>query len=321
MRERLGLVMGWVSIIVNTVLFGIKLYAGWKAGSVAMVADAWHTLSDSFTSVVVVVGFLISARPADRRHPFGHGRAESVAAIVIGTLLGVVGFRFLATSIEHLGARQAARFGVGSIAVFAASAVVKETLAQCSFWVSRRLGSTALRADGWHHRSDAVASAVIVAGAFLAPSWWIDAVLGVVVSGLVIHAAFDIVFTNSHHLLGEKLDPATEERIRSLIAQAGPEASDVHHFHVHRYGDHVELSFHLRLTPQMRVGDAHGVADEIERRLKREMNIDATVHVEPTRLPCYEPPRSLPSHGEKVEVQTGNVGAPLVHGGDDGRLS
>lgn len=84
-KRSLGLIEGWVSIVLNTILFGVKYWVGTASGSVAMIADAWHTLSDTLTSVVVIVGFRVSARPADGEHPFGHGRAEAISSIIIGT--------------------------------------------------------------------------------------------------------------------------------------------------------------------------------------------------------------------------------------------
>ena len=90
----LGYIEGGISLLVNTLLFGLKYWVGLQTGSVAILADAWHTLSDSLTSLVVILGFKISSTPPDRKHPFGHGRAEVISSIIIGTLLAIVGFEF-----------------------------------------------------------------------------------------------------------------------------------------------------------------------------------------------------------------------------------
>ncbi len=100
--KTLGYLEGWLSVGLNTALFFFKYWAGTRFGSVAMVADAWHTLSDTLTSVVVIVGFFIASRPADKGHPFGHGRAEPIGAVVIAVLLAVVGVNFLQESINRL---------------------------------------------------------------------------------------------------------------------------------------------------------------------------------------------------------------------------
>ena len=94
-KQQLGYLEGWLSSVLNVVLFGLKLWVGMMAGSVAMIADAWHTLSDTLTSVIVLVGFWISGKPKDKEHPFGHGRAELIGAIIIAILLALVGFSFL----------------------------------------------------------------------------------------------------------------------------------------------------------------------------------------------------------------------------------
>jgi cation diffusion facilitator family transporter len=177
-KQQLGYIEGWLSTVLNTLLFGLKLWVGIRAGSVAMVADAWHTLSDTLTSIVVIFGFWIAGKPQDREHPFGHGRAEVIGAVVIGTLLAVVGFNFLVKSYHQLRNPQHVNFSLFSIVVFAISIVLKEALAQFSLWAGKKVKSQSLIADGWHHRSDAIASALIVIGALFGKTfWWIDGVL------------------------------------------------------------------------------------------------------------------------------------------------
>ena len=106
---------GWVSIVGNILLFILKFWAGIVSGSIAIIADAWHTLSDSLTSVVVLVGVKLSLRPADREHPFGHGRAELIAALVIGVLLSVVAFNFVVEGVQRLRERQEVNYGTFAI--------------------------------------------------------------------------------------------------------------------------------------------------------------------------------------------------------------
>ena len=278
----LGMLEGWVSVVLNTLLFGVKFWFGRASGSVSMVADAWHTLSDTLTSVVVIVGFFIMARPADREHPFGHARAEGISAIVIGVLLAVVGGSFLLDSVRRLVNFQAAAFSVAAIVVFAASIVLKEALAQFAFWAGKKINSRAVTADGWHHRSDAIASALIVVGALVGRSvWWIDGALGIAVSLLILWTAVGIVRGSSSPLLGEAVDAVAEQRIADAIRREYPAVEDVHHLHVHRYGRNVELTVHVRLPARMTVEEAHGISQRMERRLADELGIAATVHVEP----------------------------------------
>ncbi len=247
-----------------------------------MVADAWHTLSDTLTSIVVIVGFFIMARPADKEHPFGHARAEGIAAIVIGVLLAVVGGSFLLDSVRRLIHFQAATFSVAAIVVFAGSIVLKEALAQFAFWAGKKINSRAVSADGWHHRSDAIASALIVVGALVGRSiWWMDGALGIAVSLLILWTAIEIVRGSASPLLGESVDRVMEARVADAIRAEHPAVEDVHHLHVHRYGSNVELTVHVRLPAHMSVQEAHDISQRMERRIHDELGIVATVHVEP----------------------------------------
>jgi len=281
-KQQLGYLEGWISIVLNTLLFGVKFWAGSRITSVAMTADAWHTLSDTLTSIVVIIGVWIMAKPPDDRHPFGHARAENIAAIIIGVLLAVVGAVFGWESARRLLGRQAASFSLLAILVFAASAVLKEALAQFAFWAGRKADSRAVTADGWHHRSDAIASALIVVGALLGRRlWWIDGALGIGVSALILWAAVDIVRSTSSILLGEAPDEQMRRAVLELVHREHPEVDDVHHLHLHRYGNKVEITLHLRLPPAMSVGQAHEISHHIEDRLRQVLQVEATVHIEP----------------------------------------
>ncbi len=281
---RLGYIEGILSIIINTLLFALKIWVGTRSKSVSMVADAWHTLSDTLTSIVVIAGFWISAQPKDEEHPFGHGRAEVIAAIIIGTLLAVVGIKFISESITNLKNKISANFSSLSIIVFSFSAFTKEGLASFSIWAGKKIDSKSLIADGWHHRSDALASIVIVIAAIFGKwIWWIDGVLGIVVSCLILYTAFDIAKSASNSLLGEKMDNELEKNLYKIIHDISPEIKDVHHIHMHCYGDHVEVTLHIRVNGQTNVNDAHKLSTEIEKKIREELKIETTIHIEPEK--------------------------------------
>jgi len=280
--QRLGYTAGLLSVGINVLLFGLKYWAGIKSGSVAMIADAWHTMSDTFTSLIILLSFWIAARPADEHHPFGHGRAESIGAIIIGTLLAVIGFLFLKESIMRLLNYQAAQFTLLAIIVFGISVIVKEGIAQFALWAGKKIDSHALRAEGWHHRSDAIASGLIVIGALAgARLWWIDGVMGMAVSALILYATYGIFKGAVSSIFGEKPDPAVEAQIRKLVQNRAPAASCVHHIHLHRYGDHVELTLHCKLPPEMNLKEAHDLATTVEKAIRKELLVEPTIHVEP----------------------------------------
>lgn len=273
---------GWVSIVLNTLLFALKYWAGIVTGSVAIIADAWHTLSDSITSVVVIAGAKASSKPADKEHPFGHGRAELIASIIISVLLAVVAFNFLIESVNKLIRKQSASFGLLAIVVFLASAVLKEGLAIFSFWAGKKTNSGSLRADGWHHQSDAIASLVILVGIFLQDFfWWIDGVLGIIVALLILYTALDILLQGANPLLGEKPDKELKEKVMTIAQEIDSEIIHIHHMHIHRYGSHTELSFHIRLRGQIHLNRAHKIATRLEQAIKEKLGIESTIHMEP----------------------------------------
>ena len=282
--KKLGYAEGIASIIVNTLLFGMKIWVGVAAASVAMMADAWHTLSDTLTSLVVILGFWISSRPKDEEHPFGHGRAEVIASVVIATLLAVVGLSFFKDSVRQLIVRNTAHFTTLSLVVFAISVVIKEGLARFSLWAGKKTKSQSLIADGWHHRSDALASLMIVVGAILGKYvWWIDGALGIGVSILILYAAYDIAKAAFNSLMGESAGPQFSAEIRKIAEEVCPELKDIHHIHLHRYGDHLEITLHARLSGHTSIQNAHDLSTKLEHELHRELNADTTIHIEPEK--------------------------------------
>jgi cation diffusion facilitator family transporter len=273
---------GWLSIVINVLLFGLKYWAGIVTHSVAIIADAWHSLSDSLSSIVLLVGVKAATKPADKNHPFGHGRAELIASVIIGVLLAIVGFNFFMEAISKLSKHETANFGTLAVVVVAVSVVVKEGIAQFSFWASRQTGSQVLKADGWHHRSDAISSLVILVGIFLGKYfWWIDGVLGILIAVLILYAAYDILKEGINPLLGEHPDEELVSRINEIADRFAPSAVEAHHIHFHRYGLHRELTFHIYLDGTMSLNNSHDIADAIETAIRDELDIEATIHVEP----------------------------------------
>ena len=281
-KRKLGLAEGIISSVTNVALFGVKIWVGMLTGSVAMIADAWHTLSDTVTSLVVIFGFWVSGKPGDRDHPFGHGRAELVGSVVIGTLLAVVGVTFLRESFTQLRSGAAVHFSTLSVVVFACSAVFKEALARFSIWAGRKADSKSLIADGWHHRSDAIASALIVVGSLLGRRiWWIDGVLGIAVAALILYAAVEIIRDTAKVFLGEAAGAKLTQDIMDIVQQEAPDVVMVHHIHVHRYGHHAEVTLHVHLPDNYRLKQAHDVVTSLETVLRTTLKVEPTIHVEP----------------------------------------
>jgi len=281
-RKNLVYTQGWLSIAINGLLFVFKYWAGFVTGSLALMADAWHTLSDSLSSIIVLVGTKISSKPPDKEHPFGHGRAELIAAVIIGVILGLIGFEFAKDSIVRLVDHESVVFGTFAIWITAISVIVKEALAQFSFWAARRTSNTSLKADGWHHRSDAISSLIILAGIFAGKYlWWIDGVLGLIVALLIFYAAYEIIKEGTDPLLGEKPDKDLLDDLRVIARQATGINTHLHHVHLHRYGEHIELTAHIRLPKTTTLEKAHEIADDIEMEIMNKLSIEATIHMEP----------------------------------------
>jgi cation diffusion facilitator family transporter len=281
---RLGYLEGWISTVLNVVLFIFKMWVGIISGSIAMISDSWHTLSDSLTSIVVIIGFWISSRPSDEEHPFGHGRAETIASVVIATLLLVVGFNFMVESFRRLQHHQAATFATFPIVVFIISVVLKEALALFSFWAGKKVHANSLIADGWHHRSDAIASGLIVVGAVTGKHyWWTDGVMGLAVSGLIIWAAFSILKEATNLLMGSEAPPELKNNLKALIEKVAPGQGDYHHLHIHHYGEHEEVTLHIRMPANTPLHQAHSTGQKIEETIRKELGIEATIHVEPEK--------------------------------------
>lgn len=281
-NKKIAYLQGWISIIVNGLLFILKYWAGFVTGSLALMADAWHTLSDSLSSIIVVIGTKISNKPPDKEHPFGHGRAELIAAIIIGVILGLIGFEFARDSIARLANHGSVVFGKFAIWVTVISIVVNECLAQFSFWAGRTTGNPALKADGWHHRSDAISSLIILVGIFAGSYfWWIDGVLGLIVSLLIFYAAYEIIKEGTDPLLGEKPETGLLDNLTIIAKEVSDIDTHLHHVHLHRYGSHVELTMHIRLPKNTTLENAHQIADDIETQIAKKLNIEATIHMEP----------------------------------------
>ena len=215
-------------------------------------------------------------------HPYGHGRAELISTLVIGIVLALIGINFFRESIYRLIHRESAVFGFWAKAITIISILVKELLAQISFYAGRKNNSPSLKADGWHHRSDALSSVIILFGIFFGKNyWWMDGVLGVIVSAMILYASYDIIKNTLGDMIGKSIDEKTLKEIRELVDSIIEREVHLHHIHMHIYGNHKELTCHIKLPPDMSLKKAHDIANHIEDQIRSQMNIEATIHMEP----------------------------------------
>ena len=284
-HSKLGYREGLVSVILNLLLFVLKYYAGIASASLALIADAWHTLSDSLTSLVVILGIKLSSKKPDKEHPFGHGRWEQISALIIAILLALVGVEFMKDAIAKLRGHEAADFGWLAYLATVASIVLKEGLARYAFYIARKTGNAAVKADGWHHRSDALSSLMVLAGLFLSPYfWWIDSVLGMLISFMLFYAAYGIIREAVNKILGEEPSEEVIGKVEQIVKAEMGNVAYPHHYHIPHYGDHIEFTFHIQVPGEETVEEAHRKATLIEMQIKTELKIDATIHIEPLKM-------------------------------------
>jgi cation diffusion facilitator family transporter len=273
---------GTVSIIVNTALFVFKIWASLITGSIALAADAWHTLSDSISSIVVIIAAKLAGTKADKEHPFGHGRWEQIASLFIAVILAVIAFGFLDSSIRHFISKEKIEYGIIAIIITVVSILLKELLAQYAFYIGRKTDNSNVKADGWHHRSDALSSVVVLAGILFAKRfWWIDSVLGVIIAFMLFYAVFEILKEDITKILGEEPSDELIDKITNEIKEIYNDDLHIHHIHLHNYTTHKELTFHIRLKGNLTIGKAHNVTVEIEKKIEEKFGMIATIHVEP----------------------------------------
>ncbi len=283
-RTNLGYIEGWLSITFNIILFALKYWAGIITGSIALIADAWHTLSDSVSSVIVLLGVKVADKEADKEHPFGHGQAEHIASIVISVILAIIGLKFIIDSTSKLINRESVEFGSIAIIVTVISLLSKELLAQFAYWASGKMDSNILKADAWHHRTDAISSGLILIGILLGDYfWWIDGALGNIVALLILYAAYEIFHESASPILGKSLNEELIREIKDICEEHGIERHRPHHFHMHQYGKHIELTFHIKFPKNESLYNTHNLATLVENQIKSKFGFESTIHVEPEK--------------------------------------
>ena len=276
-----------VSIIINLLLSAGKLAAGLIAHSGAMVSDAVHSASDVFSTIIVMIGVGLSGRDADSDHPFGHERLECVAAIVLAAALLATGLGIGYTGMRQLLSGDANGGNVpGVLALVAAivSIIVKEGM----FWYTRaeakKLASTALMADAWHHRSDALSSigALIgIAGARMGVPM-LDPLASVVICVFILKAAVDIFRDAVDKMVDHSCDAETEAKIRACV-EAHPEVRRVDLLRTREFGSRVYVELEIALDAGLPLEDAHAIAeavhDDVEQSFEQVKHV--MIHVNP----------------------------------------
>jgi len=276
----------WIGLVVNLGLSALKFAAGTLGHSRAVLADAVHSLSDCVTDAAVLVGTRFWSRPSDSDHPYGHGRIETVVTVGLGLSLAGVGLGIGYDAIVSLRERHATRPGVVALVAALVSIVAKEVLYRWTIRVGRQVHSSAVVANAWHHRSDALSSipaVLAVGGAIVLPAWsFLDHVGAVAVCLLIVQAAYKIVRPAVGQLIDQGL-PASEvagilEAVRGCKGVEGP-----HDLRTRYTGSGVALDLHVEVDPTLTVVQGHDIAEDVRRTIFELFPdvIDVVVHVDP----------------------------------------
>ena len=281
-RNQIGIFQGWISTTVNLVLFIFKLFIGLMTGAVSLIADAIHTLSDVITSLIVIWGFNQAKKPADMGHPYGHGRAEYIATLIISILLCVAGIEIIETAVHRIQNPILIISDWWMIIILGLTIIIKEITARYAEFLSSKIASGLLHADAWHHRTDAISSVLVlmalIAGNFGYPS--IDGWAGLFVALILIYTGFDIARDSVDDLIGKPPDIMELDAIRK-IALSVPGALGVHDISVHSYGHDRFVNIHAEINATKSAAEAHDISEEIESRLEKAMGVEPTVHLDP----------------------------------------
>ena len=280
-RVRVGLWAGWTSVGVNLVIFALKGALAWLTGSLALLADTVHTLSDLLTSLIVVMGFHIAGKRPDPRHPYGHGRMEAISALVLGVVLAAVAVQLLVNGVRRLLNPQPVHVETLFLLLLAGTMVIKEFLARLSIDLGKASDSQALRVDAAHHRSDVLTTGLVIV-AFIGARYelfWLDGVMTIGVAGLIGWTAGKTLVEVISPLLGER-PPDSMLRSIEKTALGLPQITGVHEIMVHRYGRSLVINLHV----EVRSGDAlmlHEIGQALETRLASQFTAHVLVHIDP----------------------------------------
>ena len=286
-RRAWGTVVSIFGIVMNLLLFAGKFIVGALTGSISIRADAVNNLSDAAASIVTLISFKISAKPADRAHPFGHARIEYVASMIVSFFILFIGVDLVRDAIGKFFTPVVPVFRLIAIIVLAVSVLFKLLMALVNRRVGNHINSDVMRATAADSFSDAAAtSAVLVANllSLVLPAGvaqYVDPAMGILVAGLVFVAGLRVLNETKNSILGEAPTEETVASIRRIVGEY-PAALGIHDLVVHNYGPGKTLaSLHVEVDGKADMFHSHDVIDLIERRLAEEEHIFATIHMDP----------------------------------------
>ncbi len=289
-RKAYGTCSSVTGIICNLSLFVLKYIAGSLSGSIAIVSDAFNNLSDCATCFVTLFGYKLAAKPADKGHPFGHGRMEYFTSLIMAVLIAIVGLELLHSAIEKLLHPEPVTFRFLTLAILLVSIGVKVWMMRFNTVLGERIQATALLAAAKDSRNDIVATTATIVALIssLMTDLPVDGIIGIVVSLFILKSAWDILRDTVDVLLGKPADPEMVQEIRKrILSHDGIEG--LHDLMLHDYGPGKILgSCHVEVRSDDNLVQIHSVVDSIEREIYNSMHILMTIHIDPMELDDVE---------------------------------
>ncbi|MBE0447964.1 MAG: cation transporter [Actinobacteria bacterium] len=282
-RAAYGYLEGALGVIVETLLFTSKLIIGLIIGSIALIAEAFHSLSDILSSLIVIIGFRVAKQPPDPEHPYGHGRFEAIATLIVAIILVAIGFGIASRSIDRLINPISVSVSSSAIGILVITIIFKELLARVAIDLGRRIEARVLVADSLNQRVDSLAAVIVIIGLVGVALGFnrLDAVAGLAVVGFIFYTAYDIAWDSTNFLLGQAPSEDMVELIRH-IARSVEGVKSPHSVYVHDYGVRKVITLHILVDKDLSVERSHDIASEVERRIGNSITgAMVDVHVGP----------------------------------------
>lgn len=282
-REQYGVLSGAVGIACNVFLFALKLVIGFLTGSISIAADAFNNLSDGLSCLISIVGFKVSGKAPDAKHPFGYGRTEYIAGLIVAFIIVLVGVEFLKTSFDRIIHPEPVAFSVVLLVILAVSMLVKLWMGAFNSKIGGRIESPVLMAAGQDSRNDVITTAVVVLGMVAGrfTTLPVDGYVGLLVALFIIWAGIGIVRDTVAPLLGEAADPEVARSIEAIVRESDYIVG-VHDLIVHNYGAGRSLaSLHAEVPSDSDFVAVHEVIDEAEKRVWQRTGVYLVIHMDP----------------------------------------
>lgn len=285
-REAYGIKCGITGIILNVLLFTGKLLAGIFSKSVAVIADAFNNLSDAAASVVTVAGFKLSGKKPDADHPFGHGRMEYIAGLIVSFLIFMVGLELLKSSVESIIHPEKTDSSIFTVCALVASICVKCIMYVYNHVIAKKICSPAMEATAKDSLNDCISTSVVLVTVivnYFVPDFSLplDGIAGLIVAVFILRSGYEAAKDTVDPLLGVKADPEFVKEIESCVLEHKP-ISGIHDLIVHDYGPgRLMISLHAEVPGNENIFDLHEIIDETEYEISERFGCQVTIHMDP----------------------------------------